>query len=71
VVPSIPATLIFENKMRRLGVFAAAFALATGVFWTTMFTKPPKVEAAVQTQIDTRELTLEAHLEEGQPSDVF
>ncbi len=57
--------------MRRLGIFAAAFALATGVFWTTMLTKPPKVEAAVQTRIDTRELTLKAHLEESRPSDAF
>lgn len=57
--------------MRRLGLFAVAFALATGAFWTSMLTKPPKVEAAVQTRIDTRELTLKAHLQEGQPSDAF
>ena len=57
--------------MRKLGVFAAAFALATGAFWVTMLTSPPKLEAAVQTQIDTRELTLKAHLEDGQPSDAF
>lgn len=57
--------------MRRLGLFAAAFALATGAFWASMLTKPPKVEAAVQTRIDTRELTLKAHLEDGQPSDAF
>ena len=57
--------------MRRFGLFAAACALATGLFWTTVLTKPPKVEAAVQTRIDTRELTLKAHLEDGQPSDAF
>lgn len=57
--------------MRRLGLFAAAFALATGLFWTTMLTQPPKVEAAVQTRIDTRELTLKAHLEDGRPCDAF
>jgi hypothetical protein len=57
--------------MRKIGLFAAAFALATGAFWVTMLTSPPKLEAAVQTQIDTRELTLKAHLEDGQPSDAF
>jgi uncharacterized protein involved in exopolysaccharide biosynthesis len=57
--------------MRRIGLFAAAFALATGAFWVTMLTSPPKLEAAVQTRIDTRELTLKAHLEDGQPSDAF
>jgi uncharacterized protein involved in exopolysaccharide biosynthesis len=57
--------------MRRLGLFAAAFALATGAFWVTMLTTPPKLEAAVQTRIDTRELTLKVHLEDGQPSDAF
>lgn len=57
--------------MRKLGLFAAAFALATGTFWATMLTKPPKSEAAVQIRIDTRELTLKAHLEVGQPYDAF
>ena len=57
--------------MRKLGLFAAAFALATGAFWITMLTSPPKLEAAVQTRIDTRDLTLKAHLEDGQPSDAF
>ncbi len=57
--------------MRKIGLFAAAFALATAAFWVTMLTSPPKLEAAVQTQIDTRELTLKAHLEDGPPSDAF
>lgn len=57
--------------MRKFGLFAAAFALATGAFWVTMLTSPPTLEAAVQTRIDTRELTLKAHLEDGQPADAF
>lgn len=57
--------------MRTLGLFAAAFALAAGAFWATMLTTPPKSEAAAQTRIDTRALTLKAHLEVGQPYDAF
>lgn len=32
---------------RRLGLFAAAFAIATAAFWATILTDPPKTEAAV------------------------
>ena len=32
--------------MRKLRLFAAAFALATGAFWVTMLKDPPKSVAA-------------------------
>ncbi|SDA24057.1 hypothetical protein SAMN02799622_03274 [Methylobacterium sp. UNC378MF] len=57
--------------MRKILMLIAAFALATGAFWVTMLTSPPRLEAKVQTRIDTRELTLKVHLEDGQPSDAF
>ena len=43
-VPEVPK--IAPATRRRLGVFAAAFALATGAFWTTMLTDPPTTEAS-------------------------
>lgn len=33
--------------MRKLSLFAAAFAMATGAFWTTILTDPPMSEASV------------------------
>lgn len=33
-------------RMRKLGLFAAAFALAAGAFWTVVLTRPPQSEAA-------------------------
>ena len=33
--------------MRKLALFGAAFALATGAFWATMLVSPPTTEAAV------------------------
>jgi hypothetical protein len=38
-------TFPFRAK-RQVSLFAAAFALATGLFWATMITDPPKSEAA-------------------------
>ena len=37
---------VSPRAKRRLGVFAAAFAVATGAFWGTMLTSPPVSEAA-------------------------
>jgi hypothetical protein len=37
----------------------------------TMLTIPPKSEAAVQSRIDTRDLTLKAHPNPGQAYDAF
>ena len=33
---------------RRVGVFAAALVVATGAFWATMLTSPPKTEASLK-----------------------
>jgi hypothetical protein len=43
-VPEVPE--ISPAMRGRLGLFAAAFMLATGAFWTTMLTDPPTTEAS-------------------------
>ena len=57
--------------MRALSLLAAAFVLAAGAFWITMLTTPPKSEAALSSGINTQELTIKAHPNEGQPYDAF
>lgn len=57
--------------MRKLTLFTAAFALATGAFWLTMLTAPPRSEASAQPRIDTRELTLKANPAPSLPYDPF
>ena len=57
--------------MRKFSLFATAFVLAAGTFWATMFTSPPKSEAAVQASINTRELTLRATPPMGEQYDAF
>ncbi len=47
----------------------SALALATGLFWATMLTRPPTSEAGPMIGIDTRALTLRAHLEDAEPCD--
>ena len=37
--------------MRKIYVFAAAFALATALFWGTMLTSPPTTEAALSSPV--------------------
>ncbi|MCF4126874.1 hypothetical protein [Methylobacterium sp. SyP6R] len=46
-----------------------ALALATGLFWGTMPTRPPTGEARPGIGIDTREITLRAHLRDADPCD--
>ena len=41
---SLPS--VSPRTKRRLSLFAAAFAVATGAFWATMLTSPPVTEAA-------------------------
>jgi hypothetical protein len=57
--------------MRVLSLLAAAFVLAAGAFWVTMLTAPPKSEAALSAGINTQELTIKAHPNEGRPYDAF
>ena len=57
--------------MRVLSLLAAAFVLAAGAFWVTMLTVPPKSEAALSSGINTQELTIKAHPNEGQTYDAF
>ncbi|WP_203156209.1 hypothetical protein [Methylobacterium aquaticum] len=47
----------------------SALALATGLFWATMLTRPPTSEAGPGIGIDTRALTLRAHLRDADPCD--
>ena len=57
--------------MRVLSLLAAAFVLAAGAFWVTMLTVPPKSEAALSSGINTQELTIKSHPNEGPPYDAF
>ncbi|SFU79781.1 hypothetical protein SAMN02799631_02381 [Methylobacterium sp. 174MFSha1.1] len=57
-----------EADMRVLTALSA-LALATGLFWGTMLTRPPTSEARPGLGIDTREITLRAHLDEADPCD--
>lgn len=54
--------------MRALTVLCA-LAVATGLFWGTMLSHPPTSQA--RPGIDTRELTLQSHLEEADPCDAY
>ena len=44
VSSSLPS--VSPKAKRGLGIFATAFAVATGAFWGTMLTSPPVSEAA-------------------------
>ncbi|GJD48603.1 hypothetical protein OPKNFCMD_1326 [Methylobacterium crusticola] len=57
--------------MRKFSLIAAAFALATGAFWMTMLTSPPKSQAKIAAGIDTRELTLKLNLDRGATYDPY
>jgi hypothetical protein len=46
-----------------------ALALATGLFWGIMLTHPPTSEARPGVSIDTRALTLGAHLADADACD--
>ena len=45
---------------RNWSLFAAAILCATAMFWATMLTSPPKVEAAVSSGIDITRLSAAA-----------
>ena len=55
------ATSSFSSQTkRRVSFFAAALVIATGAFWATMLTSPPKVEAAVSPGIDIARMSAAA-----------
>ena len=57
---------------QRVKLFAVAFALATGAFWATMLTSPPKTEAAPpRPGINVSELTVSNDLSMADPADAF
>lgn len=47
-VLSSAAPSLSPQVKRRASVFAAALAVATGAFWATMLTSPPRTEASVK-----------------------
>ena len=47
---------VAASSTGRLGVFAAAFGLATAVFWATMLTSPPVTEATTVRGITSAEI---------------
>ena len=55
------ATSSFSPQARRrVSFFAAALVIATGAFWATMLTSPPKVEAAFSPGIDIARMSAAA-----------
>ena len=55
------ATSSFSSQTkRRVSFFAAALVIATGAFWATMLTSPPKVEAAFTPGIDIARMSATA-----------
>ena len=55
------ATSSFSSQTkRRMSFFAAALVIASGAFWATMLTSPPKVEAAVSQGMDISRLSATA-----------
>ena len=55
------ATSSFSSQTkRRVSFFAAALVIATGAFWATMLTSPPKVEAAFSPGIDIARMSAAA-----------
>lgn len=58
--------------MRKLSVFLVALIVATGAFWGTMLTVPPKTEAAQPLpSINIGDLTIQANLPVADPTDAF
>lgn len=58
--------------MRKLPLFAAALIVATGAFWATMLTTPPKTEAAQPlASININDLVVQSGLPLAEPSDAF
>ena len=55
---------IASSSRGRLGMFAAAFGLATAAFWATMLTSPPVTEATTISGITS------AEIERSAPKDV-
>ena len=48
--------------MRKLPVFIVALIVATGAFWVTMLTIPPKTEAAPSAPFSIYDMTIERNL---------
>ena len=49
------------SPMRNLSLFAAAFALAAGAFWSVILTTPPKSQAAAARPAQTSEIETADH----------
>ena len=51
------AEMTTTRRTRKVSFFTAAVVIATGAFWATMLTSPPKSEAALPQAIDITRLT--------------
>ena len=58
-MPRTTSSFSSQTK-RRVSFFAAALVIATGAFWATMLTSPPKVEAAFSPGIDIARMSAAA-----------
>jgi hypothetical protein len=59
-----------EDDMRALS-FLAAFAIAAGLFWASILTRPPVTQARTTPGIDIREMTIRTNLPAAQAYDAF
>ncbi len=60
--------------MRKLSLFFLALIVATGAFWVTMLTDPPKTEASVQpmsSSINVYDMMNGTTLPMAEPTDPF
>jgi hypothetical protein len=48
--------------MRKLPIIIVALIVATGAFWATMLTTPPKTEAAASVPFSIYDMTIEKNL---------
>ena len=58
--------------MRKLPIFIVALIVATGAFWATMLTTPPKTEAAQPgASININDIIVQSGLPLAEPTDAF
>jgi hypothetical protein len=55
--------------MRKIPTFVAALIVATGAFWATMLTTPPKTEAATSVPFSIYDMTIEKNLPMAEATD--
>ncbi len=73
IFPHVPLPSFTPEGRQRVRLFIAAFVLATGAFWVTMLTDPPRTEASVQTtpSVNISDIAVRAGLPVADLPDAF